>query len=125
MSGLLHGTSALRKSQGLDEARRARSHHRQKKSDGLEPVACRSVVRPVIRHFALAFIFFQVATTAALATQVVLFEDGTAAVAPAALSLSDTQAQPLTPFGAGRLAPEHLLIQIDSGKISRASSVTD
>ncbi|WP_300966925.1 hypothetical protein [Mesorhizobium sp.] len=32
---------------------------------------------PVIRYFALAFIFFQVATTAALATQVVLFEGDT------------------------------------------------
>ncbi|AZO58733.1 hypothetical protein EJ078_05010 [Mesorhizobium sp. M1A.F.Ca.IN.022.06.1.1] len=36
----------------------------------------------MIRYFALAFIFFQVATTAALATQVVLFEGETAAVLP-------------------------------------------
>ncbi|MET3520332.1 MULTISPECIES: hypothetical protein [unclassified Mesorhizobium] len=31
----------------------------------------------MIRYFALAVIFFQVATTAALATQVVLFADNT------------------------------------------------
>ncbi|WP_281407756.1 MULTISPECIES: hypothetical protein [unclassified Mesorhizobium] len=36
----------------------------------------------MIRYFALAFIFFQVATTAALATQVMLFEDQSDAATP-------------------------------------------
>jgi hypothetical protein len=37
-------------------------------------------LQPVIRYVALAFIFFQVATTTALATQVVLFESETALI---------------------------------------------
>lgn len=49
----------------------------QQSTTGLEPVAGRSVLSPVIRYIALAFIVFQVATTAALATQVVLFESDT------------------------------------------------
>ncbi len=67
----------------------------------------------MIRYLALAFIFFQVATTTALATQVVLFESE--AVEPMAVA----QAQPIASFVAGRpetRAPEHLLIQIDTGK---------
>jgi hypothetical protein len=48
----------------------------------LEPVDGQSVFTPVIRYLALAFIFFQVATTAALATQVVLFESGAVDVLP-------------------------------------------
>ncbi|RWA68480.1 hypothetical protein [Mesorhizobium sp.] len=76
----------------------------------------------MIRYFALAFIFFQVATTAALATQLVLFEDETAAVLSSVEPVNGAQAQPISPqVGemAGRPeggAPEHLLIQIDSGK---------
>lgn len=77
MGGLLHGTSALRKSQALHEARCARPRTIQQSTTGLEPVAGQSVLSPVIRYIALAFIFFQVATTAALATQVVLFESDT------------------------------------------------
>ena len=75
----------------------------------------------MIRYFALAFIFFQVATTAALATQVVLFEDDTAAVLPAD-PMSGAQIQPISPqMGnmAGRpegRTTERLLIQIDTGK---------
>lgn len=78
----------------------------------------------MIRYLALAFIFFQVATTTALATQVVLFEDGTAHIALAAGSASGPQAQPASSQAAkvaSRLEtrqPEHLLIQIDSGKTS-------
>ncbi|WP_210240031.1 hypothetical protein, partial [Mesorhizobium sp. M5C.F.Ca.ET.164.01.1.1] len=70
------GTSALRKSQPWMGLMRDRTI-RQKRPDGLEPVDHRSVLEPVIRYLALAFIFFQVATTAALATQVVLFADNT------------------------------------------------
>ncbi len=73
-------------------------------------------MQPVIRYLALAFIFFQVATTTALATQVVLFEDETAQVALTAESVHGTQAiSPLSEETAGRpewRAPEHLLIQI-------------
>lgn len=92
-------------------------------------------MQPVIRYLALAFIFFQVATTTALATQVVLFEDDAAAVAEPA---SGAQAQPITPLegemagppaaAAAQLLPrtgrpegrttEHLLIQIYAGKQS-------
>ncbi|MBZ9761405.1 hypothetical protein LB553_11010 [Mesorhizobium sp. CA8] len=78
----------------------------------------------MIRYLALAFIFFQVATTTALATQVVLFEDGTAHIALAAEPASGPQAQPASSQAAkvaSRLEtrePEHLLIQIDSGKTS-------
>ncbi|MBZ9821531.1 hypothetical protein [Mesorhizobium sp. CA4] len=78
----------------------------------------------MIRYLALAFIFFQVATTTALATQVVLFEDGTARVALAAEPARGPQAQPASAQAAksaSRLEtrePEHLLIQIDSGKTS-------
>ncbi|WP_201414501.1 hypothetical protein [Mesorhizobium sp. J8] len=71
----------------------------------------------MIRYLALAFIFCQVATTTALATQVVLFEDQTAQTAVAGVP----QAQPTSPQ-MGKIAirpemrePEHLLIQIDSG----------
>jgi hypothetical protein len=78
----------------------------------------------VIRYLALAFIFFQVATTTALATQVVLFEDETAHVALPTESESVPQAQ-LTSPQSGQIAsrpetrePEHLLIQIYSGKAS-------
>ncbi|MDX8480427.1 hypothetical protein RFN28_18440 [Mesorhizobium sp. VK24D] len=76
----------------------------------------------MIRYFALAFIFFQVATTAALATQVVLFEGDTAAALAPAESVSGAQAQPMSPLVgemAGRPeggATEHLLIQISSGR---------
>ncbi|CDX19442.1 conserved exported hypothetical protein [Mesorhizobium sp. ORS 3324] len=76
----------------------------------------------MIRYFALAFIFFQVATTAALATQLVLFEDATAAVLSPVEPVNVVQAQPISPrvgATAGRPergATEHLLIQIDSGK---------
>ena len=69
----------------------------------------------MIRYLALAFILFQVATTTALATQVVLFESE--AVEPVAVA----PAQPNsllageTASGPGR-ATEHLLIQIDNGK---------
>ncbi|TPJ61473.1 hypothetical protein [Mesorhizobium sp. B2-7-1] len=76
----------------------------------------------MIRYLALAFIFFQVATTAALATQLVLFEGDPAAVALATEPASGPQAQPTSPQ-AGKIASrpetwesEHLLIQIDSGK---------
>ncbi|MBZ9840872.1 hypothetical protein [Mesorhizobium sp. CA5] len=78
----------------------------------------------MIRYLALAFIFFQVATTTALATQVVLFEDETAHIALAAEPASGLQGQPTSPQAAkiaNRLEtrePEHLLIQIDSGKSS-------
>lgn len=78
----------------------------------------------MIRYLALAFIFFQVATTTALATQVVLFEDETPHIALATEPASGPQAQPTSPQ-AGKIAsrpetrePEHLLIQIDSGKTS-------
>ncbi len=54
----------------------------REKPAGLEPVDGQSVFTPVIRYLALAFIFFQVATTAALATQVVLFESGAVDVLP-------------------------------------------
>jgi hypothetical protein len=66
----------------------------------------------VIRYLALAFIFFQVATTTALATQVVLFESE--AVEPMAMAL----APPMTEM-AGRTdgaAAVHLLIHIDNAK---------
>ncbi|CDX41138.1 hypothetical protein MPLSOD_40704 [Mesorhizobium sp. SOD10] len=92
-----------------------------KSSTGLEPVAGRSVWRPVIRYLALAFIFFQVATTTALATQVVLFEDQAARIAAPSEPASGPEAQPSSPQ-APKIAnrpetrePEHLLIQIDCG----------
>ncbi|RVD55883.1 hypothetical protein EN828_22720 [Mesorhizobium sp. M2D.F.Ca.ET.185.01.1.1] len=117
MSGLLHGTSALRKSQPWMGLMRDRTI-RQKRPDGLEPVDHRSVLEPVIRYLALAFIFFQVATTTALATQVVLFEGD--AVALAEPLATGEQAQPTSPRAASRMetrAPEHLLIQIDTAKL--------
>ncbi|MDX8466299.1 hypothetical protein RFM26_11465 [Mesorhizobium sp. VK23B] len=76
----------------------------------------------MIRYFALAFIFFQVATTAALATQVVLFEGNTTAALSPTEPVSGAQVQPISPLVgemAGRPeggATEHLLIQINSGK---------
>ncbi|TPI12012.1 hypothetical protein FJW06_18475 [Mesorhizobium sp. B4-1-3] len=84
----------------------------------------------MIRYLALAFILFQVATTTALATQVVLFEDQAARIAVLAEPALGPQAQPNSPQAgkpnspqAGKIAnrpetwaPEHLLIQIDSGK---------
>jgi len=72
----------------------------------------------VIRYLALAFIFFQVATTTALATQVVLFEGEAAQIALPVESMSGAPTQPIAPFVTGRLetrAPEHLLIQIYAG----------
>jgi hypothetical protein len=78
----------------------------------------------VIRYLALAFIFFQVATTTALATQVVLFEDQTAQIAVPTEPAGGPQARPNSPQAAKiasrpeTWAPEHLLIQIDSGKAS-------
>jgi len=89
----------------------------KKKRRGLEPVAGPSVWRPVIRYLALAFIFFQVATTTALATQVVLFESETAPIALPVESTSGATTQPISPV-IGR-ATEHLLIQIDSGDSGR------
>ncbi|MGX5800458.1 hypothetical protein ACWGS9_04355 [Bradyrhizobium sp. Arg314] len=90
----------------------------------------------MIRYLALAFIFFQVATTTALATQVVLFEDETAAVALLAEPASGALAQPNSPLDGEMAGPpaaaaarllqrtgrpegrttEHLLIQIYAGK---------
>lgn len=76
----------------------------------------------MIRYLALAFIFFQVATTTALATQVVLFEDAQIAV-PVASMGGAPPAQPISALVgemAGRPegdAAEHLLIQIDNGNI--------
>lgn len=73
----------------------------------------------MIRYFALAFIFFQVATTAALATQVVLFEDETAAVLAPVEPVSGAPISSVVGEMAGRpegRATEHLLIQINSGK---------
>ena len=91
----------------------------QKSATELEPVAGRSVWRPVIRYLALAFIFVQVATTTALATQVVLFEDQTARIAVPTEPASGPQARsPQAPKIANRpetREPEHLLIQIGSG----------
>lgn len=115
-SGLLHGRSALRKSQRPDEACRAPRAF-NKKPDGLEPVAGQSVGKPVIRYLALAFIFFQVATTTALATQVVLFESETAPIALPVESTSGAPTQPISPVV--RRATEHLLIQIESGNSGR------
>ncbi|KUM27054.1 hypothetical protein AU467_17740 [Mesorhizobium loti] len=131
MGGLLHGT--LRFARASAAARLDASHQRPacEKRATLEPDGDASVLRPVIRYFALAFIFFQVATTAALATQVVLFEDATAAVLSPAELLSGAQAQPISPLVgemAGRPeggATEHLLIQIDAGKQSQASPMND
>lgn len=78
----------------------------------------------MIRYLALAFIFFQVATTTALATQVVLFEDQTTQILVPTEPASGPQAQPASPQ-AGKIAnrpetraPEHLVIQIDSGMTS-------
>ncbi|CDX25597.1 exported hypothetical protein [Mesorhizobium sp. ORS 3359] len=73
----------------------------------------------MIRYLALAFIFFQVATTTALATQVVLFENETAPIALPVESTSGATTQPICPVA--RRATEHLLIQIDSGKQLRPS----
>ncbi|TIS64122.1 MAG: hypothetical protein E5W93_02840 [Mesorhizobium sp.] len=128
MAGLLHGTSALRKSQALDEARRVRPRTIQQKSPtDWNQFAGRNVLGPVIRYFALAFIFFQVATTAALATQVVLFAGEAADMLPLAEPASAALTLPISPqVGemAGRPeggATEHLLIHIDPGKQSQAS----
>ncbi|TGQ12105.1 MULTISPECIES: hypothetical protein [unclassified Mesorhizobium] len=71
----------------------------------------------MIRYLALAFIFFQVATTTALATQVVLFEDQAAQIAVPVESTSAAPTQPISPVV--RRATEHLLIQIDSGNFGR------
>jgi hypothetical protein len=88
----------------------------------------------VIRYLALAFIFFQVATTTALATQVVLFESDTAQIAlpvestggapkqPISLIVGEMAGQPSEaaaqlPRRTGRPeggATQHLLIQIDN-----------
>ncbi|WP_202293033.1 hypothetical protein [Mesorhizobium sp. 131-2-1] len=78
-------------------------------------------MEPVIRYFALAFIFFQVATTAALATQVVLFEGQTADVQSLQLAGGASGAPTLPLVGDVASRPErgakqHLLIQIDTGK---------
>ncbi|WFP61855.1 hypothetical protein [Mesorhizobium sp. WSM4904] len=78
----------------------------------------------MVRYLALAFIFFQVATTAALATQEVLFANDTpltsAALTPPVLPPArETAGRP-----EGRQI-EHLLIQIDPGKQSQASPVND
>ncbi|RRI06015.1 hypothetical protein EH240_05680 [Mesorhizobium tamadayense] len=85
----------------------------------------------MIRYFALAFIFFQVATTAALATQLVLFESDTAEVPPFTEPASAALTLPISPQ-VGEMAgrPEgratgHLLIQIDTGKQSQASPMND
>ena len=70
----------------------------------------------MIRYLALAFIFFQVATTTALATQVVLFESE--AVEPMAMALAPP-ISPLMTEMAGRTdgaAAVHLLIHIDNAK---------
>lgn len=101
---------------------RARTDGRQK-PDGLEPVAGRSVLQPVIRYLALAFIFFQVATTTALATQVVLFESETAPIALPVEATGGASTQPISSL-MGRTT-EHLLIQIDSGKQLRPSPMND
>ncbi|RUT95430.1 hypothetical protein EOD23_32590 [Mesorhizobium sp. USDA-HM6] len=85
----------------------------------------------MIRYFALAFIFFQVATTAALATQVVLFEDNGAEVLSSTEPASAVPTRPISPLAremAGRPergAMEHLLIQIDPGKQSQTSHMND
>ncbi|TIV70800.1 MAG: hypothetical protein E5V89_12970 [Mesorhizobium sp.] len=83
----------------------------------------------MIRYLALAFIFFQVATTAALATQVVLFAGDAAgalsSTEPASASLTPS-ISPLVAETAGRPEArqmEHLLIQIDPGE--QASPVND
>ncbi|MDX8513770.1 hypothetical protein [Mesorhizobium captivum] len=81
----------------------------------------------MIRYFALAFIFFQVATTAALATQVVLFANEAADMLPLAEPASAALTLPISPqMGEMASRPEggateHLLIQIDTGKQSQAS----
>ncbi|RWG55295.1 MAG: hypothetical protein EOQ64_17345 [Mesorhizobium sp.] len=79
----------------------------------------------MIRYFALAFIFFQVATTAALATQVVLFEGETAAVLPLTDPASAASTLPVS-AQVGEMtgrpeadATKHLLIQIYPGKQSQ------
>lgn len=110
---------------------RATVDHAAEKPDGLEPLASPSVLGPVIRYLALAFIFFQVATTAALATQVVLF----AGDAAGALSSAEPASASLTPSISALVAEtagrpearqmEHLLIQIDPGEQSQASPVND
>ncbi|MDX8526949.1 hypothetical protein RFM68_20820 [Mesorhizobium sp. MSK_1335] len=85
----------------------------------------------MIRYLALAFIFFQVATTTALATQVVLFEDRTADVLSLTGPASAALTPPISPFvretGAkpDKPSPEHLLIQIYAGKPSQAPSLND
>jgi hypothetical protein len=80
-------------------------------------------LQPVIRYLALAFIFFQVATTTALATQVVLFESETAPIALPVEATGGASTQPISPL-MGRTT-EHLLIQIDSGKQLRPSPMND
>ena len=80
----------------------------------------------MIRYLALAFIFFQVATTTALATQVVLFESEAAQIALPVEPMGGAPTQPTSPEMAGRPergATEHLLIQIDSG--NQPSSMND
>ncbi|WP_192256305.1 hypothetical protein [Mesorhizobium silamurunense] len=85
----------------------------------------------MIRYLALAFIFFQVATTAALATQVVLFAGDTAGALSLTEPVSSALAPPISPLAgetAGRpegRQMEHLLIQIDPAKQSQASPVND
>jgi hypothetical protein len=102
-----------------------------KKRDGLEPVARRSVLQPVIRYLVLAFIFFQVATTAALATQVVLFEDESDGALSPIGPASAASTQPISPLvgeTSGRPeggVTEHLLIQIDTGRQSQVSPMND
>jgi len=103
----------------------------QKNAPGWNQFAGRSVLQPVIRYLALAFIVFQVATTTALATQVVLFggesEDALSSTGPA----SAAPTQPTSPSVgemAGRpegRAAEHLVIQIDTGRQSQVSPVND
>ena len=80
----------------------------------------------MIRYLALAFIFFQVATTTALATQVVLFESEAAQIALPVEPMGGAPTQPTSSEVAGRPergATEHLLIQIDSG--NQPSSMND
>ncbi|RWD54319.1 MAG: hypothetical protein EOS36_28825 [Mesorhizobium sp.] len=129
MAGLLHGTSRFARGRPrIGLAARDRDHSAEK-PDELEPVASPSVLGPVIRYLALAFIFFQVATTAALATQVVLFAGDAAgalsSTEPASASLTPS-ISPLVAETAGRPEArqmEHLLIQIDPGE--QASPVND
>jgi len=88
-------------------------------------------LQPVIRYLALAFIVFQVATTTALATQVVLFggesEDALSSTGPANAAPTQPTSPPVGEM-AGRpegRAAEHLVIQIDTGRQSQVSPVND